>query len=229
MGAGASALPALLNEEELKAMCGDKYDETYFNALKNEDGLVYSTVLCRIAESSVEREVLHLYSAYCPKGGMTENIFISLCRDTKLLNKGLFSVQDAEKLYRKCKSEADDSSVRTISYKTWRYEIIPDIASRKGMEVEKLLLKLSQCDDAISNVKSRRDDHEVAKPEEFSTKVVEERDTLMDIKSHPVHCLANAFSDVHHNAVIKIQNAQRSKLAKKRSQQAERDPEGISS
>jgi hypothetical protein len=217
MGAGASASTAnngsvaksTLNEDEVKAACGAKYDPFFFDALKNDDGLVFTTDFNRLVSSSTELEVCRLFLTYSPKNNMNEQTFLTLLRDAKLLNKGLFSVRDAQKLFFKLKTEHESAGSRGICYKTWRHQALPEIASLKGMELEKLLSKLSRCEDLIVAIALKRDDQKVVEAAPVEAKQAQ------TITPPPPSALGikGLFSDVQRDACVKIQTAHRSKQA----------------
>lgn len=48
MGAGASALPDKLNEDEFKAICGEDYDQSLFAALKDQDEMIEKEIVLNI-------------------------------------------------------------------------------------------------------------------------------------------------------------------------------------
>jgi hypothetical protein len=217
MGAGASAngtnLSAMnkstLNEEEVKAVCGEHYDSFFFGALKNEEGLVFATDLNRLLSSNTELEVCRLFLTYSPKNNMNEQTFLTLLRDAKLLNKGLFSIKDAQKLFFKLKSEHESPSARGICYKTWRHQALCEIASLKGMELEKLLSKLSHCEDLIVAIAQKREDQKVV--DVARQEVKPQPVTAPQNGGGPV--LKNIFTDAQRDACVKIQTAQRTKQA----------------
>lgn len=210
MGAGASTAGAsTLTEEEVKAACGDKYDPFFFDALKNEENVIFTTDFQRLVSSSTELEVCRLFLTYSPKNNMNEQTFLTLLRDAKLLNKGLFSVRDAQKLFFKLKSEHEAPTSRGICYKTWRHEALSEIASLKGIELEKLLTKLSHCEDLIEAIVQKRDDQKVvefvpSEPKQPSPPPTQ-NNAALGIK--------HLFTDVQKEACVKIQTAHRSKQA----------------
>jgi hypothetical protein len=214
MGAGASAngtsgIPlnkSTMNEEEVKAACGEHYDSFFFCALKNEEGLVFTTDLNRLFSSSTELEVCRLFLTYSPKNNMNEQTFLTLLRDAKLLNKGLFSIKDAQKLFFKIKSEHESPTARGISYKTWRHQALCEIASLKGLDLDRLLSKLSHCEDLIVAITQKREDH----------KVIDIPQQVAKAHAAPAHSapgLKNIFTDAQRDACVKIQTAQRTKQA----------------
>jgi hypothetical protein len=218
MGAGAGASAAgnngsitksTLNEEEVKAACGAKYDPFFFEALKNEEGLVFTTDFNRLVASSTELEVCRLFITYAPKNNMNEQTFLVLLRDAKLLNKGLFSVRDAQKLFFKLKTEHESSGSRGLCYKTWRHQALPEISSLKGMELEKLLSKLSHCEDLIVAIALKRDDQKVVEAAPVEVKQA----SVVSPPPSSALGIKGLFSDVQRDACVKIQTAHRSKQA----------------
>lgn len=200
---------SLLSEEEVKAACGSHYDPFFFDALKNEEEMVFITDFNRLVSSSTELEVCRLFLTYSPRNNMNEQTFLTLLRDAKLLNKGLFSIRDAQKLFFKLKNEYEPTSSRGITYKTWRHQALPEIASLKGMELEMLLSKLSHCEDLIVAIALKRDDQKVVEvpPAEVKPAPV--------VSSPPPSVLGikGLFSDAQRDACVKIQTAQRTKQA----------------
>lgn len=214
MGSSVSSLPTSLTEEELKSLCGDEYEQILFDGLKNEEGKVYSTDFAKVAASHEEREVLRLFCTFFPNGIMNDLGFVALCRETKLLNKGIFPSKDAEKLYLKIKREDECPTLRGITYKTWRYQALPDIASCRGMTMESLLQKLSRFDGLIERITQDRKAQQVVQVEVDPESQVD----LLEGTSAATG-LGHFFSDVQKNAVLKIQSHARKKDAVKRKRQ----------
>lgn len=211
MGAAASAVSNSLtmNEDEVRTACGEQYDPFFFDALKNEDNVIFTTDFRRLISSSTELEICRLFLTYSPKNNMNEQTFLTLLRDAKLLNKGLFSVRDAQKLFFKLKTEHEAPTSRGICYKTWRHEALGEIATLKGMELEKLLSKLSHCEDLIVSLAQRRDDQKVVEfvpnePKQASPPPSQNNATLG---------IKHLFTDIQKEACVKIQTAHRSKQA----------------
>lgn len=201
-----------MNEEEVKAICGEKFDYFFFNALKNDENLIFTTDLNRLLTSSTELEVCRLFLTYSPKNNMNEQTYLTLLRDAKLLNKGLFSIKDAEKLFFKIKTEHEPPLSRGISYKTWRHHVLVEISSLKGIELDKLLTKLAHCEDLIEAIAQKREDQKVI--ERASSDAKTTTTTQSPRPNHPAPLgIKNVFTDAQHDACIKIQTAQRTKSA----------------
>lgn len=213
MGSAASipTSTSTLNENEVKNICGDKFDYFFFNALKNEENLIFVTDLNRLLTSSIELEVCRLFLTYSPKNNMNEQTYLTLLRDAKLLNKGLFSVKDAEKLFFKIKNEYETPLSRGISYKTWRHHILVEISSLKGIELDKLLTRLSHCEDLIEAIAQKREDQKVIEkmPSDVKNST---KDILIPHQPAPLG-IKNMFTDAQRDACVKIQTAQRTKSA----------------
>ena len=211
MGAAASITNSTMNEEEVKQICGDNFDSFFFNALKNDENLIFTTDLNRLISSNIELEACRLFLTYSPKNNMNEQTFLTLLRDAKLLNKGLFSIKDAEKLFFKIKTEHENPLSRGISYKTWRHHALVEIASLKGIELEKLLVKLSQCDNLIEALAHKREEQKVIE------KNYNEAKQIVISSPRPTHSsilgIKGVFTDAQQEACLKIQTAQRTKTA----------------
>lgn len=140
---------------------------------------------------------------------MNEQTFLTLLRDAKILNKGLFSVKDAEKLFFKIKTEHETPLSRGISYKTWRHHALVEISSLKGVEIDRLLLKLSHCESLIDAIVQKREDQ----------RVIEKEPSISAIPQSPPHPanqlggIRSMFTDAQKDACVKIQTKQRTKTA----------------
>lgn len=142
---------------------------------------------------------------------MTDLGFVTLCRDSKLLSKGLFPAKDAEKLFNKVKKEGPDPELRGISYKTWRFSALPEIATIRGMTMEMLITRLARCDALIAQIHAGRSEKQVVV-------VIEEPEENILENAQSGKGITTLISDIQKNAVLKIQNQQRKKDAVKKTQ-----------
>jgi hypothetical protein len=144
MGGGISTLPEHLSEQELQRACGDKYNPAYYVALQNADHMVSRNLFVAAATDGPEKEVFQLFLSFCHGGSMDSRTFIKLLKDSKSLNKK-FTSGDADLIFQKYKTKAG-ASVKSLNYEVFRTQMIPDIAAKRGMEVDAYILKLSRCE-----------------------------------------------------------------------------------
>lgn len=221
MGASVSisaSLPPTLTETQVQDICGESYNPQWFQALQNDTKTVSSEDLATLVNSKIEREVLLLYFTYCPTGRMKNSAFFAMCRESKLLTKLDFSIQKAEKIFENCVANHEPSDIRTISYRTFRHHAIPDIAPLKSWKVEKVLKRLSECEELIEDkavVRRARLDVRVSSNVEDSGRVSAE-DCLEGVGKQLD--LGAMFGVSQQNAVVKIQSISRQKKSQKEAQ-----------
>ncbi len=207
MGAAASALPDKLSEEQLKAICGDKFDQSVYDSLKDQEGFVQRDQFLAVSglgkgssTADHEAEARHVFNAYSHNSDMDSRTFIKLCKDLKFLNKK-FSSGDADLIYQKAKAKHG-----AVTYEVFRQEILVDMAVRKEIDVSKLLGKVAASDGpvlhatAADNVRFHDDTSTytgaIAKNENFKNDLTQ-------------------AGDEHHNAALKLQKVQRGKNAQR--------------
>ena len=216
MGASVSIgsdIPPTLTEAQVKEICGESYEQHWFQALQNEQHLVTSKDLTTLVGSKVEREVLLLYFTYCPTGRMKNSAFFALCRECKLLSKSDFSIKKAEKMYDTNVAKHEEPGLRTICYRTFRYHLLLDVAPMKGWVVEKLLKRLSETEALIEDKNSQR---KARMDVQATTDVAEKYDQqvtsaqVLEGVGNSLN-LGSMFGASQHNAVVKIQSLTRQK------------------
>ena len=158
MGSGSSVLnhgedsfqcllenaPERLDEEDFKNLCGDEFNRTLYLSLQNSDGYVDKNELLSVS-CGEEREVYQLYRSYASEEGtISQKSFNRLCRDSKLFSKsGGYAISDSSITFEEGVSSSPSSSV---NYGTFRNNMLPAIASKKGVQLEDLVKRLSQVD-----------------------------------------------------------------------------------
>jgi phosphorylcholine metabolism protein LicD len=150
MGASASSLPDHLTENDFKHLCGDSYNHIYYIALKETGaaatGSIQKDMLLSISTDGIEKEIFQLFLNFCPNGEMESKTFIKFLKDTKSLNKNSFTSGDADLIFQKYKTKYGSKS---LNYYVFRTAMIPDIAVKKSLEVEKYLQKLAHCEGPV--------------------------------------------------------------------------------
>jgi hypothetical protein len=197
MGAGASTLPEKLTEEEMKKVCCDMYDERFYKYLKDDDGFVDRDKFALISSDAKEQEVMLLFLSFCD-GSMDASTFVKFCKHGKLFSKSRFSRKQVEAH----KKLTPTVLVFPINYITFRFTALPYIAAARGNEVSQLITRLSRAE-----FPSSRDPH------------TETASTLEPVSDHSP---GNSIKREHLSAkqrnkdaaVLRIQNMQRTRLAK---------------
>lgn len=149
MGSGLSSLPDKFTEQDLQgaciARCNDSYvnkavfeNHTLFNTLRSEDGCVKKNTFLSICNDSSEQEVLRLFLSFCD-GNMDIDRYTKFCHYTKLLSKRRLSRQEAHAIFNTHKRGQPK-----LNFFTFREEIIPAIAAKRGDSINDLILRLSR-------------------------------------------------------------------------------------
>ena len=201
MGAAASItqLPEKLNEEIARSVCGANFDQILFDAAKDGDGVVdRDQFLKNYAEES---EIRRVFAAYSPQGSLDSRTYIKLCRDMKFLNKK-FSSGEADLIFSKV-SHAHPQ----INYSIFRHQILVDIASKKEVGVDKLLQKLATSEGPVLHATT-------AEKVRFHDDQSTFTGTHTENKNHFKNDI-QAAGPSEHNAALKVQNVQRTKIAQK--------------
>jgi hypothetical protein len=151
MGSGASSLPERLDKTEVKTLCGEDYDTVVYSTLQNKEGVVERDRFLSLSSDRAEREVFQLYRSYATSDGrINQGSFVDLCRDTKLLHKNSgFSSSQSSVTFDDvvhAEDDADPKSGKFVNYQSFRFELLPVVADKKGMAVEDLVRKLSRVD-----------------------------------------------------------------------------------
>ena len=218
MGASVSVgsnLPPTLTEAQVQEICGDQYNPQWFMALRSEENTVSTEDLITVVKSKVERAVMLLYFTYCPTGRMKNSAFFAMCRESKLLAKADFSIRKAEQLFDTVLGKTEEVETRTISYRTFRFKALPDIASRKSWPINKVLKRLSDCEKLIEEKNELR-------KARFNVRVSSNVDEIGEVTAED--CLegvnnsiniTSMFNASQQNAVVKIQSITRQKNSKK--------------
>lgn len=132
--------PERLDEEDLKNLCGEDFDRTLYLSLQKPDGYVDRNDLLSVTQGE-EQEVYKLYRSYASdEGSISQKSFNSLCRDSKLFSKsGGYAISDSSITF-----EEAQSSANLVNYDTFRNTMLPAIASKKGVQLQDLVRRLSQ-------------------------------------------------------------------------------------
>lgn len=212
MGGAVASLPDKLTEEELKNICGDRFDQAVCDSLKDEEGFIDKAKFLEASglgappapatgHVSHEAEARHVFTSYCEKthGVMESKTFIKLCKDLKFLNKK-FSSGEADLIYTKSKGKHP-----SITFEIFKDEILAAVAEKKGVSVDVLINKIAASDGPIlsgtvaDNVKFHDDTSTytgaIAKNENFKNDI-------------------SAAGADENNAALKLQNVHRVKQAK---------------
>lgn len=205
MGASASTLPDKLSEEDLKTICCDMYDQRFYNCLKDDEGLVDRDKFSIISSNAKEQEVLLLFLSFCD-GLMDAETFVRFCQHCKLFSKRRFNRKLVEHpIESSAKPDPPQALSFPINYVTFRFSALPSIAAIRGSEVSQLITRLSRADfpssdnDDIKSSKSAANALTNASVESGKDNSSTEQDVVQDV------------------AVLRIQNVQRSRLAKSES------------
>jgi hypothetical protein len=136
--------PERLGEEDFKNLCGDEFDRTLYLSLQKSDGYVEKEELLSVFRGE-EHEVYKLYRSYASdEGTISQKSFNSLCRDSKLFSKsGGYAISDSSITFEEGLSSSASS---LVNYDTFRNNMLPAIASKKGVQLEDLVKRLSQVD-----------------------------------------------------------------------------------
>jgi hypothetical protein len=134
--------PDQLGEEDFKNLCGEEFDRVLYLSLQKPDGYVDRKELLSVASSGEESEVYKLYRCYASdQGTLSQKSFNSLCRDSKLFSKsGGYAISDSSITFEEGSSLSASS---LVNYDTFRNNMLPAIASKKGVQLEDLVKKLS--------------------------------------------------------------------------------------
>jgi hypothetical protein len=160
MGASASvyweALNDELNEEEVKMILADEFDQKQFDTLRDKKtGLLSRTTLMEIihnhkllAKEAEVKEIFHLFVQICGKNGeMTRSNFISFCKEAKLLSKKNFPRVEADIMFDKALKVPKVIS-KTMNFRDFMRVCIPLIAEKLKVEVHVVLRRLASVDHA---------------------------------------------------------------------------------
>ena len=150
MGSGASAtLSERLTEDDVRSVCGDSYNFRFFQCLKGEDGLVDRDMFLTIAADRKEQEVALLFLSFCrgENVSMDNNTFVQFCRHGKLFSKKRFNRRHVDTKTQSCaKSDLSATLVFPMSYRSFRFSVIPIIAVISGHEVAELINRLARAE-----------------------------------------------------------------------------------
>lgn len=152
---------------DVKEICGGVLNEALFDCLKDHENLVNKEKFLKILSDSVEQEILFLYFHFT-KSIMDLHAFILFCAHGKLLTKHSFRRKDAEALFQNYSQQQQgriainnedqggelkiststprhgQSASGGINYMQLRFDIFPEIAMKKGIDLPVLLVKLSR-------------------------------------------------------------------------------------
>ena len=196
MGAAASVdqLPEKLSEEDLKTLCGNKFDPSIYKSMHDEDGLVGRDQFLEVVSDSLEKEVLQVFRLYCPHGEIDSQTFLKLCRDARLMNKNNFSTADCTEIFNKAKNHGSSK------FSTFRRKLIPEIAAKKGIDEQRVVFRIACVDDPVP--------HKILKSQTDKGSIPENGEESDNPAPLPV-------PDEHHRAALKLQTLQRKKTAVK--------------
>jgi hypothetical protein len=140
MGGGASTSANYgdkLTIDDIKEICGGVLNESLYDCVKDENNLVDKDKFFKILSDPMEQEILFLYFHFT-NSEMNLESFVLFCAHGRLLTKNSFRRKDSEELF--ARFARNDS----INYLQLRFDIFPEIAIKKGIELQALLVKLSR-------------------------------------------------------------------------------------
>lgn len=176
MGATASlmtALPEAMDSQQLQSICQERYSQALFDENCDDNKLVSRERFIELVAKQQENEVKELYLQFCltRKNKKTDLItceqLLGLCVHCKIFNKAKFNSQDCADEFVKLISEENkdhvtseivmdsNSSIKkivTIDFFLFKNQLLPIIAERKGVDLDKLIFKLSRCEAATIQV-----------------------------------------------------------------------------
>lgn len=143
MGAGTSALPNKLKEDDLHHLISDM-----FNSFKDSDGYVDKELLINAAFTGQEKEVIDLFMKFSINGMMDSKGFHDFCIEAKLLNRTHFTAAESIRIYQKAlltmNTTTGNNNIQSINYPTFRRLILPEIAEKKSLHIDNLIFRLSR-------------------------------------------------------------------------------------
>jgi hypothetical protein len=157
MGASASvyweALNDELNEEEVKMILTDEFNQKQFDNCKDEKtGLLPRATLMEmihnhklLAKETEVKEIYSLFMQICPNGEMTRNNFIAFCKEARLLSKKRFPRVEADIMFEKALKVPKIIS-KTMDFRNFMRICVPLIAEKMKVEVDVVLHRLASVD-----------------------------------------------------------------------------------
>lgn len=212
MGGAVASLPDRLSEDELKNICGDRFDQAVYDSLKEEDGFVDKSKFLEASGLGTapagasgatphEAEARNVFAAYCEKthGVMESKTFNKLCKDLKFLNKK-FTSGAADLVYTKSKGKHP-----SITFEIFRDEILVEMALKKECTVEQLVNKIALSDGPVlhGTVADKVKFHDDTST--YTGAIAQNGNFKNDV---------SAAGDEENKAALKLQNVQRVKQAK---------------
>lgn len=186
MGAAASlsaaGLPERMSRADVQQLCDNKYTEAQFIEICDSEGFITPQQFVEQVVLEQEEECRRLFVSFCrhdAKGRNTEEMdeehLISFLRHCKLLSKSQFSIHDARKLFHQLieeKVEAhDEGAVHVvteldahggvqrhvyITYHMFRHQLLPVLASKKDVPMDRIMFLLSRCEANTHMVRGER-------------------------------------------------------------------------
>jgi len=112
----------------------------------------YTTTLHNQSEEETRLEIL--FQDFCPTGEMDNKSFLKICKDMTLMDRH-FNINDIDLIFQKTKAKASLPNAgvyasgivhgKRIKYKVFRGIAVPEIAQKKGVSVESLVVIMSTC------------------------------------------------------------------------------------
>lgn len=176
MGAAASlsavGLPERMNRADVQQLCDNRYTEAQFVSICDAEGYITRQQFVEQVVLEQEEECRRLFVSFCrhdAKGRnseeMDEEHLISFLRHCKLLSKSQFSIHDARTLFHQMIQEKVDAQDETnvhvvnemdaqgevqqhvyISYSMFRQQLLPVLAQKKNLEMDRVMFLLSRCE-----------------------------------------------------------------------------------
>lgn len=92
----------------------------------------------------VEMMVHALFDSFTHSTGneIDSRTFVKFCKDNHLINPKNYTTTDCDLIFQKIKAKTNTTS-KTLNYKIFRSHILPEIAMKKSVTIDKLMVKLA--------------------------------------------------------------------------------------
>lgn len=171
MGGTASiywdALNDNLDEDDVKMILGEEYNEKVFHEFKNkETGLMPRSTLMKLvhnhkllAKEAEVKEIYLLFMQICPNGEMSSRSFVMFLREARLLSKKKLTKADAEIMFEKARHVPKIVS-KTMNFKDFMSICIPLIAEKLKLDADVVLQKLASVEKAPTEEEKQKQEME---------------------------------------------------------------------
>lgn len=213
MGSSASIPSEQMDENSCRTFLGEKYDHELYEKLRGENVFITKEQLSKeIVKNALEDEVQAVYTLFCPRGDINGTVFKKFCADCKLLSKKTkFVALDADMFFKDQLSK--NCMQHSMGYSPFRLIVLPALAKKKDMELEKLLDKIAHCPGpSITKLqKEKKQDitSEISIEESVSV-AIEEPVEVFDSEG------SRKYGNIENESAKVIQKKQRSNIAKEK-------------